>query len=176
MVVPIISSSANRRLRSAMGALLALANTARYTLRTIVLDDQLGRDIPAMESEILGAALRLALPSIVIDGRNFNLNALRNHLESLLRVRLGSAVDRLTLEPNVAVVTFKRYRDFQELSGFARQLLGSIQTADMAIDELRSHLPKDSAACDLSCLGMLEYKRIIELFLPELAVSDLVTS
>jgi hypothetical protein len=175
MVAPIISSSANRRLRSAMGALLALA-TAVYTLRTIVLDDQLGRDIPAMESEILGAALRLALPSTVIDGRNFNLNALRNHLESLLRVRLGSAVDRLILEPNVAVVTFKRYRDFQELSGFARHLLGSIQTADMAIDELRSHLPKGSAACDLACLRMLEHERIIELFLPELAVSDLVTS
>jgi tetratricopeptide (TPR) repeat protein len=174
-VAPIISSSANRRLRSAMGALLALANTAGHTLRTVVLDDQLGRDIPSMRNEILGVGLRLALPSLVIDGRNVNLNALRNHLESHLRVRLGSAVDRLIPGADATVVTFKRYHDFQEVSGLALYLLGLIQTADRTIEELRSKLPEGSAGSELSCLRMLERERIIELSLPELADTNLVT-
>lgn len=167
-VEPIISSTASLRLRSALTALLVPATPGRVALRTIVVDDQLGRDLPGSEAEMITACLRLGLPAVELDGRVIELDdGLRERLEGRLRVRLGDAVERLDLEPSGAVVSFKRYRDPRRLTGLAAGILGLVAGGAASLQDVRAALGAGAVASVVPTLRGLEQDRVVTMSLPD---------
>ena len=162
-----ISSTANRRLRSALAGLVALLQPVAVQPRTFVVDDRLGRDMPATEAELLAVCLRLDVRTLVVDEKpfDFGLEASRR-LQGLLRVRLSDAVDRVRFEPPEAVVIFKRYRDLRRLQGSACNVLAALQDKDSTVDEV-CRVSTGSAQPAMQLLRELEWNRIIELILPD---------
>lgn len=159
-VEPFIFSTASLRLRSALTALLVPGHIA---LRTLVVDDQLGRDLPETEAELISVCLRLGLPAVELDGRVIELDGgLRERLEERLRVRLGDAVERLDLDPAGAVVSFRRYRDPQRLTGLAASILGLLAGAAPSLADVRAAL-----GAVTPILRALERDRIVKMTLPD---------
>ncbi|WP_437587677.1 hypothetical protein [Sorangium sp. So ce1000] len=165
---PVVVSAANRRLRAALAALLAPTASpgAPAALRTIVVDDQLGRELPGSDAEILSVCLRLGVRTLIVDGHELDLDgALRARLESRLQVRIGAAVDRI--DPERAVVTFKRYREPRRLPRVAAGVLRHIAEGDPAAQIARSGLISAAGSSAMAVLRSLEQDRIIELALPD---------
>ena len=175
-VAPVISSTASLLLRSALTALLVPAWSGGEALRTIVVDDQLGRDLPVSEADMITACLRLGLPAVEMDGRVIDLDdGRRGRLERRLRVRLGDAVERVELEPESVIVSFKRYQAPQRLTGLASEILGLVAGAAPSLEDLRAALGADAAASVLPILRGLEQDRVVALSLPdEVTIASLV--
>jgi tetratricopeptide (TPR) repeat protein len=164
---PAISSTSNRRLRSALFMLCAAAPQSPITgLPAIVVDDQLGHDMPRTESELLALCLRLGVRELVMDGEPLDLDDVaRRRLEGMLRLRLGSAVHHVRFEPQGVLVAFKRYNEPQRLTGVAADVVASVRDAESDAEEACRAWPGDGASL-MPLLRELERDRIIELYLP----------
>jgi tetratricopeptide (TPR) repeat protein len=80
-------------------------------LRTIAVDDQLGRDVPTVITEMLASALRWNAPSLAFAGvASIVLDApLCHRLEQELRVQLAPIVANVLRRPEGLRFEFKRY-------------------------------------------------------------------
>jgi hypothetical protein len=172
---PAISSGANRHLRSVLSGLLPAVIPQKPTgrLLTIMVDDRLGRDLPASEAELFEVCLRLNVRSLVIKGRSLHFEKVLHQLQGLLHIRFSDAVDRVELGPTEVLVTFKRYRECLKLSGDDGNILRAIREAEStAARTCRSVLK--TAQIPWESLRDLERSRIIDLYLPpEVTISSL---
>ena len=174
-IAPHVASPANRSLRAALGALLSPARGASGDRpdRTVVVDDQLGHDLPLQEAQLVASCLRLGVRDVALTDSVVELDVgLRSRLEDHLRVRVGDAVDQLDLTAARAVVTFKRYREPQRIAESATIVLRRIADSAVAggaggveIAELRRGAPDSKSLIPL--LRSLERERVIELSFPD---------
>jgi hypothetical protein len=161
-VPPVLFSQANARLRGALAGLLRIRR-----LRTIVVDDQLGYEMPTNKTQILLVALRLGIRRLHLCGSTVELDErTRRRLESGMHICLSSAVDRVNFEPGRTVVIFKRYREPQVLSDPASQVLKIITDGNSKVETLRTACPTSVSFSPDALLRALERDRIITLDVP----------
>ena len=164
---PTIASGTNRRLRSVLLGLVSIGGnrTACRNVHTLIVDDQLGRDLPSSDSELLAVCLRLNLPALVVNGQVLYLDEVaRQRLESFLRVRICTAVRQVQSDQEGVLVQFRRYRGPQRVTDAAGEVLTKLAAADLTIAECRALSGLSESV--ISLVRSLERDRIVEIHLP----------
>lgn len=165
---PETASPSHRRLRSSLAALLELACTADElrNVQTIVVDDRLGQEVATTGPELLETCLRLRVPRIAWGSDAAELNAsVSARLETRLRIRPGSAVDRLEFDPLSPCAVFKRYLAPRALTADEHELL-SLLDDQPSIEQLRKRTNHSHAAV-MSVVRSLERNRVISPYLED---------
>ena len=111
-LTPVPVTPAAEALRAGLAAVLGARDAAGGLAGagTVLVDDRLGRELPATRAELAGAALRLGVRRLYADGTAIELAAAAGP------VRLGPGVEAVKPRGEGAVVTFRRYRPPRVLS------------------------------------------------------------
>ena len=111
-LTPVPVTPAAEALRAGLAAVLGARDAAGGLAGagTVLVDDRLGRELPATPAELAGAALRLGVRRLYADGTAIELAAAAGP------VRLGPGVEAVKPRGEGAVVTFRRYRPPRVLS------------------------------------------------------------
>lgn len=169
--LPTVFSGANHlRLRALLYDLLKrLSPEAIFEgARSILVDDRLGREIPADALELLEACVRLSVPKVVFGSVEVELDAARREgLERLSRVRIGAAVAGVELGGEVPYVTYKRYMPPKPISSTASRIIASLDDC-LSMQELAKRVcPAESFRAFADAVRSLERERLLEVYLTE---------
>ena len=170
---PALSSPASARLREALAAVVLAGEGAGTdaSVKTILVDDQLGRGIPRSEVDLLSVCLRLGIRTLAVGHRVVELDdELRNTLEARHYVRLGRAVASVSPDDTGVIVRFRRYREPATLSGAAGRVASTL-AVETTVESLRSRLASEGIDLPTATLRQLESQRVVELRLPSEAMA-----
>jgi hypothetical protein len=94
----------------------------------IVVDNRLGRELPATFGELVETSIRMGAGRMVFGTETLALGReARGHLELASRAKLADAVDRAELAGDGALVTFKRRLPPRPLAEEASRILGALE-------------------------------------------------
>jgi hypothetical protein len=154
--------------------LVALGAEELDQVTELVVDDRLGRELPASAVELAGACVRLHVPRMSFDGRAFALDVEEFELSSTLSI--GPAVDLIEAAAGGCTVYFKRYLPPAEVSAVEAAVLAGAATR-LPVRELARQLDtfvtREEA---VACIRSLERRRTLTVEVPEEAFSAAGTS
>ena len=157
---PAISSVSSRQLSAALCRLFEPTPAG-----TIVIDDQLGRDLPRTPFELISVCLRIGVRELRFGDERLRMEgSVRETLENRLLVRRASAVDHVMRTPEEVTVTFRRYRAPCRLRGLAAALVETFEDRSMTFGEFRQQVSPFSF---MPVLRALETERILDLCAPD---------
>jgi hypothetical protein len=135
---------------------------------TIVIDDELGMELPTTRGALIASALRLNIATVVFDGRVLQIDPTsRCELACAQHARIGSAVWRIDLDSGSAVVHFKRHLPSRILDCEDTEIVRAIEGCP-AVGELAGGRASLATVLRLrERLRRLEQWRVVNLFIPE---------
>jgi len=168
---PAVDGPAARRLRALLGGFVrALEGTPHDSpAGLVVIDDRVGRELPATFTEAVETALRLRVPRLRYRGVEVELPVtLQDALECELWARRASAVERVLPGENGVLATFRRYLPPSVLNKDQANLLAALEDAKSVEDLLRRSEAVPIRTL-MATLRTLESARVVELRFPESA-------
>lgn len=133
---------------------------------TIIVDDQLGREIPETALEIITTGLRWNVSNIIWGDNAINLDReSHSRLKRALRVRLGDAVAKVEHKNVGDVIVFKRYLPPKPLSVEERQLILLLEDQPSVEDLWKRMGQRGSFDTFVSLVRALEQSRVLVLSL-----------
>ena len=136
----------------------------------VLVDDQLGCEIPATKTEIVESALRTGIETIIYRRKKYQINpAAKNELENNLKMVPSPGIDHLINKDEPNGIAFKRYKNSIDLKPF-RQNIFDYLNDDLSLDNLviKTNIRKNDL---LKELRAMEQKKIVKLkldYLPNL--------
>lgn len=163
---PQVIGENSMRLKALLYELLEALAPPRFLtgIRTIVVDDLHGREMPATPDELIAACVRLGVRDVAIEGGVMSLSRdERKRIERSLRAHVGCAVENVAFDDGRASVFFKRYFHPIVLTLEESGLL-SLAVNGQKVDEILNRY-EETASRDhvLEMLRALEQKRVVNL-------------
>jgi len=171
VMAPNIVGENAARLRGQLHAVLETLAPPGFLagMGTIVVDDSLGREIPATLEELWPVCVRLNVPHVAMEGDVIALDApMRSRIEQDLEVHVGCAVESVSFQGEHAVVCFKRYLPPTTLTLAETRLLVFLEDAPTVREIVRRCEGVHSGEEVLQVLRELEQKRVVNMDLPVL--------
>jgi tetratricopeptide (TPR) repeat protein len=165
-IEPHTNGEHSMRLRILLYTLLEMLAPPGFltAIRTIVVDDSLGREMAATPEELVAACVRLDVRHVAIEGdvRSFTVDDCAK-IERCLRVHVGCAVESVVFRDGCAEVSFKRYFSPTSLTVEESRLLTFVENGP-TVDEIIQRCGETASQDDvLQMLRRLEQKRVLNI-------------
>lgn len=163
-------SSSHEALRRFLGRMVGFTASSLYTREpvTIVIDDELGLELPRTRGDLIASALRLNTTTVSFDGEILQVNPmLRHELTRAQRAHIGQAVCHIDHDSESTVVYFKRHLPPRLLDVKDAEIVRALEDCPTVGDLVDGQASAANVLRLQKTLRRLEQWRVIKLFTPE---------